>query len=86
MRKISKVAEDWWDYTTLDNEILKDAEKLTEKDFFKLSRPGFTIKIFDNLNSFYIAEAMEYINCWKNSTIDNPTGICGPIGPTVSFR
>ena len=25
---------------------------------------------------------MEYIEAWKQSTPDNPAGICGPIGPT----
>ncbi len=28
MRTISKVAPDWWDYTTLDEQILNDAAKL----------------------------------------------------------
>jgi len=28
-RPISKVAPDWWDYTTLDSAVLKDAAKLT---------------------------------------------------------
>ena len=31
-RPISKVAPDWWDYTTLDDEILDDAARLTPKD------------------------------------------------------
>ena len=82
MRKVSKVAENWWDYTTLDDDILKDAERLTERDFLKLSREGFAVKIYDSLNSFYLAEALEYIEVWKRSTPDNPVGICGPIGPT----
>ena len=29
-----------------------------------------------------MAEALEYIDAWKQSTADNPAGICGPIGPT----
>ena len=82
MRKISKVAQDWWDYTTLDDEILEEAERLNEKDIFALSREGFTVKIYDGNDSFYLAEAMEYINCWKKSTNGNPAGICGPVGPT----
>ena len=28
-RKLSTIAPDWWDYTTLDNEIINDAAKLT---------------------------------------------------------
>jgi glucosamine-6-phosphate deaminase len=81
-RAISKVAPEWWDYTTLDNELLEDAAKLTEKSLFKLSRPGFTIHYYETLEDFYLAEALEYIEAWKQSTPDNPTGICGPIGPT----
>src|SRR5690606_37036491 len=34
------------------------------------------------LESFYCAEALEYIDAWRRSTLDNPCGICGPIGPT----
>jgi glucosamine-6-phosphate deaminase len=81
-RPISKVAPDWWDYTTLENELLEDAAKLTEKTLFKLSRPGFQIHYYDTLEDFYLAEALEYIEAWRQSTPDNPTGICGPIGPT----
>ena len=82
MRKISKVAKGWWDYTTLDNEILEDAAKLTEKDLTQLSRPGFKVVMYDTIEDFYLAEALEYIHCWKRATENKPTGICGPIGPT----
>src|SRR3990172_6768326 len=81
-RPISKVAPDWWDYTTLDPEILEDAEKLTEKDISDLSRPGFQVKFYETLEEFYLAEALEYIEAWKQATPDNPTGVCGPVGPT----
>jgi glucosamine-6-phosphate deaminase len=82
MRNLSKIAEDWWDYTTLDEEILNDAAKLTEKDIGQLARPGFTLKFYDTIESFYLAEALEYISCWKRSTDSQPAGICGPVGPT----
>lgn len=81
-RNISKVAAGYWDYTTLDEELLQDAAKLTAKDLKKLSRPGFTVKFYDTLEAFFTAEALEYVNAWKQSTADNPAGICGPIGPT----
>lgn len=81
-RPISKVAPDWWDYTTLEPEILNDAARLTPKDMGKLSRPGFKVVMYDTLEDFYLAEALEYITAWKQSTADNPVGICGPIGPT----
>jgi glucosamine-6-phosphate deaminase len=81
-RPLSKVAPAWWDYTTLDNEILEDAAKLTAKDLVQLARPGFKVRIYDTREDFYLAEALEYIDAWRQSTPDNPAGICGPIGPT----
>jgi len=81
-RAISKVAPEWWDYTTLDETILDDAAKLTPKDMLKLTRPGFRVVFYDTLEDFYLAEALEYITAWRQSTADNPVGICGPIGPT----
>ena len=82
MRSYSKISADWWDYTTLDRDILDAAAKLTLNDLKKLERPGFKINIFPTLQEFYAAEALEYIKCWKQATSDNPAGICGPIGPT----
>jgi glucosamine-6-phosphate deaminase len=76
------VAPDWWDYTTLDDAILSDAAKLTARDLEKLSRPGFKVVMYDTLEEFYLAEALEYVAAWRQSTDDNPVGICGPIGPT----
>src|SRR5436309_4160922 len=81
-RKLSSIAPDWWDYTTLDDEILNDAARLTPEQMLKLSRPGFRVVFYDTLEDFYLAEALEYIHAWKQSTPDNPVGICGPIGPT----
>ncbi len=81
-RPLSKVAPDWWDYTTLDPELLADAARLPPEDLLGLSRPGFRVVFYDTLEDFYLAEALEYINAWRQSTDDNPAGICGPIGPT----
>ncbi len=81
-RPISKVAPQWWDYTTLDPELLEDAAKLTAEDLPKLSRPGFKVTIYDTLEEFYCAEALEYIEAWRQATSSKPVGICGPIGPT----
>jgi glucosamine-6-phosphate deaminase len=79
---LSKVAPDWWDYTTLDREILDDAARLTAEDLLGLSRPGFKVIFYDTLEDFYLAEALEYITAWRQATADAPAGICGPIGPT----
>ena len=81
-RPVSKVAPQWWDYTTLDPELVADVPKLTPRAMERLSRPGFKVVMYDTLEDFYLAEALEYIEAWRQSTVDNPAGICGPIGPT----
>jgi glucosamine-6-phosphate deaminase len=81
-RKLSSIAPDWWDYTTLDAEIIEAAARLTPERMLKLSRPGFKVVFYDTLEEFYLAEALEYVTAWRQSTDDNPVGICGPIGPT----
>jgi glucosamine-6-phosphate deaminase len=82
MRNTSRVAEGWWDYTTLDTAILDDAARLTPRDLLQLSRPGFSVTFYDTLESFYVAEALEYVHTWQLSTASSPAGLCGPIGPT----
>ncbi|NLF02940.1 MAG: glucosamine-6-phosphate isomerase [Anaerolineales bacterium] len=82
MRALSKVAPDWWDYTTLDRAILDDAARLTADDLAGLARPGFAVRFYDTLEDFYLAEALEYITAWRQATEEQPAGICGPIGPT----
>lgn len=81
-RRLSKLAPDWWDYTTLDQELLDDAASLKAEDLPGLSREGFRVVIYDTLEEFYLAEALEYIEAWRQATPDSPAGICGPIGPT----
>lgn len=82
MRPISKVAPEWWDFTTLDPEILDEAARLTADDLLALARPGFAVNFYDTLEEFYLAEALEYITAWQQATEEEPAGICGPIGPT----
>ncbi|GAA4462612.1 hypothetical protein GCM10023189_39510 [Nibrella saemangeumensis] len=81
-RKLSSIAPDWWDYTTLDTALIEEAARLTPDQMRSLSRPGFNVVFYDTLEEFYLAEALEYITAWRQSTPDNPVGICGPIGPT----
>jgi len=81
-RPISVVAPAWWDYTTLDTEILERAAELSPDDMLGLSRPGFEVLMYDTLESFYLAEALEYVEAWSQATQERPAGICGPIGPT----
>ncbi|MEX2601135.1 MAG: hypothetical protein WD355_05770 [Balneolaceae bacterium] len=81
-RLTSKINSHWWDYTTLDEELLEDASRLTTKDIEQLSRTGFTVNMYDTIESFWMAEALEYIKAWRRATDSAPVGICGPIGPT----
>jgi hypothetical protein len=81
MRPISKVAPEWWDYTTLSRDILDDAARLGVDDLLQLSRPGFMVKFYNTLEDFYLAEALEYITAWRQATESHPAGICGPVGP-----
>ena len=66
-RPISKVAPEWWDYTTLDAELLEDAAKITEKTLIKLSRPGFQVHYYETLEDFYLAEALECL--WEGVSL-----------------
>ncbi len=81
-RRISSIATGWWDYTTLPEELLEEVARLTVDDVAKLSRDGFRVVMYDTLEDFYLAEALEYIEAWRQATDDEPVGICGPIGPT----
>lgn len=82
MRRVSRVAPDWWDFTTLDDDLIEEAARLTVRDIEQLSRPGFSVRLYDTRESFYMAEALEYISAWRRATAAEPAGICGPIGPT----
>ena len=42
-RKLSSIAPDWWDYTTLDSGIIDAAARLTPAKMLTLSRPGFKV-------------------------------------------
>ncbi|MCK9639242.1 MAG: hypothetical protein M0R39_04975 [Prolixibacteraceae bacterium] len=81
-RKLSMLAPEWWDFTTLEDDLLNDVARLSANDLLQLSRDGFKVFIYDTLEDFYLAEALEYITAWQQSTADRPVGICGPIGPT----
>jgi glucosamine-6-phosphate deaminase len=81
-RPVSKVAPEWWDYTTLDRELLDDAARLSAADLAGLAREGFQVHFYDTLEEFFTTEALEYVSAWRQATPDNPAGICGPIGPT----
>ena len=81
-RPLSSVAPGWWDYTTLDDKSSGGRRATHARDLLDLSRPGFNVVFYDTLEDFYLAEALEYIDAWRQATADKPVGICGPIGPT----
>jgi len=81
-QRASVISPDWWDYTCLAPDLIEEAARLTPRDLERLSRPGFRVVFYETLEEFYLAEALEYIDAWRQSTADNPVGICGPIGPT----
>jgi glucosamine-6-phosphate deaminase len=70
------------EHVVVDRELIDEAARLTPSDLMHLSRPGFNVILYDTLEDFYLAEALEYINAWRASSDDSPIGICGPIGPT----
>ena len=78
----SSISPDWWDYTCLPLDLVEEVASFTPRALEKLSRPGFRVVFYETLEDFYLAEALEYIDAWRQSTDDNPVGICGPIGPT----
>ncbi len=80
-RKESKVAPGWWDFTTLDAEVLNAAASLDAEALVALSRDGFTVRIYETPQEFYNAQALEYVEAWLQATADRPAGICGPVGP-----
>ena len=50
MRAFSKISADWWDYTTLDREILDAASRITIENLKSFERPGFKINLFAHHN------------------------------------
>ena len=56
-RKLSSISPDWWDYTTLDADLIAAAARLTPRDLERLARPGFRVVMYDTLEDFYCAEA-----------------------------
>ena len=76
MRRIGGIIQPW------PQDLIEAAARLTPRELEKLSRPGFKVLFYDTLEEFYLAEALEYVQAWRQSTDDNPVGICGPIGPT----
>ena len=81
-RRLSAIAPDWWDYTTLDADLIDEAARLTPRDLQRLSRPGFRVVFYDTLEEFYLAEGARVRRRVAAEHRRAPSGICGPIGPT----
>jgi len=84
-RPLSRIAPDWWDYTTLDSSIIRDAAGLTPNDLLQLSRPGFKIMFYDTLEDFYLAEALEYIQAWRQELLITLLASVGLLDPLNNF-
>ena len=56
-RKTSSIAPGWWEYTTLENDLLADVAKLSAKDLLQLSRPGFQRDPADNRPEYCLLAA-----------------------------
>ena len=67
------------------NGLIEEAARLKPR-FPAIDQAGFRVVFYDTLEDFYLAEAPRYIEAWRQSTADNPVGICGPIGPPSTFR
>ena len=39
-RKLSTIAPDWWDYTTVEDDLIRDAAALSPTDLEQLSQIG----------------------------------------------
>ena len=59
-RKLSTIAPDWWDYTTLDDDLIRDAASLSMQDLEQLSRPGFKVFMYDTLEDFYFFPYLDH--------------------------
>ncbi len=57
-RRLSSIAADWWDYTTLPADLIEAVARLTPRDLERLSRPGFKVVMYDTLEDFFLAEAL----------------------------
>ena len=82
MRKKSKVAEGWWDYTTLDDDLLNDAARLSADDLLRLSRPGFSVTISTIHWKSSILPKHWSMFGHGGTQLKVHQRICGPIGPT----
>ena len=78
----SSIAPDWWDYTTLENDLINDAARLTQRDIQQLSRPRFQGGDVRHAGGFLPRRGAGIHRRVAAGTADNPVGICGPIGPT----
>ena len=54
MRPIIKINPGWWDYTTLDKDVLDQAAQLTAEDLLGLSRDGFEVRFYDTWRTFFL--------------------------------
>ena len=77
----SLVNAQWWDFTSLDQDLLDRCASLSLEDLQGLNREHCEVRIYNSLDDMFLSQALEYLTCWQQATADNPAGICGPVGP-----
>ena len=51
-RPLSTIAPEWWDYTTLDPDLIDQASRLTARDLPPHSPAGFTLVLYNTQQEF----------------------------------
>ncbi len=77
----SLVNPQWWDFTSLDQELINRASALSLQDLLALSSEYCDVRVYQNLDDMFLSQALEYITAWQQATADKPAGLCGPVGP-----
>ena len=81
-RPISRIAPGWWDYTTLDRELLDDAARADGRRPAAAQPAGIHRAVLRHARGLLPGRSAGIHHAWRQATPTRPAGICGPIGPT----
>ena len=81
-RKLSAIAPDWWDYTTLDASLIDEAARLTPRDLQQLVAARVSGRAVRHARGFLSRRGARIHRRVAAEHRTIPVGICGPIGPT----
>ena len=85
MRPLSKVAPDWWDYTTLDREILDDAPHLTAKMRFLETGRWLYVQVYVMVDEHGQAMTVEELDHWRQEISSAFAGERAELGLDIIF-